>query len=118
MPDRESFVPQAKGETSGDGGAAHHPAVSLLGLFLVCLQIGLFSFGGGLSGWIYQEVVVRRRWMSEDEFLSGLALSRPASRPCSSSSGRASIRSCCISSGLEPGHLQRLIDDRLDVRGQ
>jgi chromate transporter len=40
----------------------------------MCLQIGLFSFGGGLSGWIYQEVVVRRRWMSEDEFLSGLAL--------------------------------------------
>ncbi len=48
--------------------------VSLQSLFLMCLQIGLFSFGGGLSGWIYQEVVVRRRWMSEEEFLSGLAL--------------------------------------------
>ena len=48
--------------------------VSLQSLFLMCLQIGLFSFGGGLSGWIYQEVVVRRRWMSEDEFLGGLAL--------------------------------------------
>lgn len=48
--------------------------VSLLRLFLVCFQIGLFSFGGGLSGWIYQVVVVRRRWMTEDDFLSGLAL--------------------------------------------
>ena len=48
--------------------------VSLLRLFLVCFQIGLFSFGGGLTGWIYQELVVRRRWMSEDDFLSGLAL--------------------------------------------
>ncbi len=65
---------QDEGETSGDAEPAHHPPVSLLGLFLVCLQIGLFSFGGGLSGWINQEVVVRRRWMSEDEFLGGLAL--------------------------------------------
>ena len=48
--------------------------VSLPRLFIVCLQIGLFSFGGGLTGWMYQEVVVRRRWMSEDDFLSGLAL--------------------------------------------
>ena len=50
------------------------PSVSLARLFIVCLQIGLFSFGGGLTGWMYQEVVVRRRWMSEDDFLSGLAL--------------------------------------------
>ena len=63
-----------------EGTAATDPApppeqpVSLLRLFLVCFQIGLFSFGGGLTGWIYQEVVVRRRWMSEDDFLSGLAL--------------------------------------------
>jgi chromate transporter len=59
-----------------DGIVAAAPAqpVSLLRLFLMCLQIGLFSFGGGLSGWIYQEVVVRRRWMTEEEFLSGLAL--------------------------------------------
>ncbi len=62
-----------QGEIAASGiGPA--PPVSLLSLFLMCLQIGLFSFGGGLSGWIYQEVVVRRRWMSEDEFLSGLAL--------------------------------------------
>ncbi len=67
-------MPQDEGETSGEGEPAHHPPVSLPRLFLVCLQIGLFSFGGGLSGWIYQEVVIRRRWMSEDEFLSGLAL--------------------------------------------
>jgi chromate transporter len=37
-------------------------------------QIGIFSFGGGLTGWIFQETVGRRRWMREDEFLSGLAL--------------------------------------------
>lgn len=39
-------------------------------------RIGLLSFGGGLSGWVYREVVVLRRWMDEDEFMSGLALSQ------------------------------------------
>ena len=57
-----------------DENRSPQPRVSLPRLFLVCFQIGLFSFGGGLSGWIYQEVVVRRRWMTEDDFLSGLAL--------------------------------------------
>lgn len=59
---------------AADSAPSPHGPVPLLRLFLVCFQIGLFSFGGGLSGWIYQEVVVRRRWMNEDDFLSGLAL--------------------------------------------
>ena len=59
---------------AADPAPSPHEPVPLPRLFLVCFQIGLFSFGGGLSGWIYQEVVVRRRWMSEDDFLSGLAL--------------------------------------------
>jgi chromate transporter len=50
--------------------------VSLLELFLVCFRLGIFSFGGGLTGWIYQEVVVKRRWMEEQDFLSGLALAQ------------------------------------------
>jgi chromate transporter len=48
--------------------------VSLLSLFLVFLRIGAFSFGGGLTGWVYREVVQQRQWMSEMDFLSGLAL--------------------------------------------
>jgi chromate transporter len=67
-------VPNDGGEMTGETGAPSQRPVSLPQLFLMCLQIGLFSFGGGLSGWIYQEVVVRRRWMTEEEFLSGLAL--------------------------------------------
>jgi chromate transporter len=50
--------------------------IPLLSLFLVFFRIGLFSFGGGLSGWIYREVVTLRGWMSDDEFFSGLALSQ------------------------------------------
>ena len=50
--------------------------VSLVSLFLVFFRVGLFSFGGGLSGWIYREVVTLKGWMSDDDFFSGLALSQ------------------------------------------
>ncbi len=50
--------------------------VPLASLFLVFFRVGLFSFGGGLSGWIYREVVTLRGWMSDDDFFSGLALSQ------------------------------------------
>ena len=50
------------------------PRVSLLELLGVFAKIGLMSFGGALSGWMHREIVVRRQWMTEDDFLSGLAL--------------------------------------------
>lgn len=49
---------------------------STLELFLIFARIGLTSFGGGVSGWFLREFVQRRHWMSEDEFLNGLALSQ------------------------------------------
>jgi chromate transporter len=45
-------------------------------LFGVCFLIGIFSFGGGLVPWIHREVVAKRKWMSEDEFLNGVTLSQ------------------------------------------
>jgi chromate transporter len=39
-------------------------------------QIGLTSFGGGLSAWIFQQVVIRRGWMREEEFLAGLTVAQ------------------------------------------
>lgn len=48
--------------------------VNLSTLFLACLKIGLFSFGGGLSGWVYQDFVVRRGWISDDDFASSFAM--------------------------------------------
>lgn len=41
---------------------------------MLFFRIGAFSFGGGLSGWVYREVVILRNWLDEDEFMSGLAL--------------------------------------------
>jgi chromate transporter len=49
---------------------------SIAVIFAIFFRIGLFSFGGGLSGWVYREVVLLRGWMDEDEFMSGLALSQ------------------------------------------
>ena len=49
---------------------------SLWALFLVCLKVGLLSFGGGLSGWLYQEFVVRENWISDEDFASSLAISQ------------------------------------------
>jgi chromate transporter len=48
--------------------------VRLLAIFLVFFRIGAFSFGGGLTGWVYREVVQQRKWMTESDFLSGLAV--------------------------------------------
>lgn len=49
---------------------------SLTALFGVCFKIGVLSFGGGLSGWLYQEFVLRKRWIDEDTFSSSLAISQ------------------------------------------
>lgn len=52
------------------------PAPSLAALFLAFTKVGLSSFGGGLSGWILRDIVQRRAWLTEPEFLSGLALAQ------------------------------------------
>lgn len=52
------------------------PRPTLFGLFLIFSRIGLTSFGGGLSGWLLREFVQDRNWISEEDFLNGLAISQ------------------------------------------
>jgi chromate transporter len=40
------------------------------------LQVALSSFGGGLSAWSQRIVVEQRRWMSDQDFLTGLTVAR------------------------------------------
>src|SRR5690242_10312363 len=54
--------------------AAVVPRVSLPELLGAFAKIGLMSFGGALSGWMHRELVARRQWIDEEDFLSGLAL--------------------------------------------
>jgi chromate transporter len=56
---------------SKPGGRASLPA-----LFAAFLSIGLMSFGGGLAAWIRREVVERRGWLDDGQFLTGYALSQ------------------------------------------
>jgi len=40
------------------------------------LQVALSSFGGGLSVWSQRIVVERRRWMTNEDFLTGYTVAR------------------------------------------
>jgi chromate transporter len=48
--------------------------VRFLDIFGACAKIGLTSFGGGMSGWMYRDFVERRKWLTDEEFLSSLAM--------------------------------------------
>jgi len=56
--------------------AGEDAPIGLLDLCKVFALIGVSSFGGGLSGWMYRELVERRGWISPQEFLTGHALAR------------------------------------------
>jgi chromate transporter len=49
---------------------------SLAALFLSFLTIGSTSFGGGLMGWIRRELVERRGWIDDTQFLACYGLSQ------------------------------------------
>jgi chromate transporter len=50
--------------------------VSLFGLALTFNHIALASFGGGLSAWSREVLVVEKHWMEEEEFLSAMTMCR------------------------------------------
>ncbi len=51
-------------------------APSLASLFGSFVSIGMMSFGGGLAAWTRREVVQRKGWLDDKQFLSGYALSQ------------------------------------------
>jgi chromate transporter len=57
----------------------HHQAAArptLASLFVSFVSIGMMSFGGGLAAWTRREVVQKRGWLDDKQFLSGYALSQ------------------------------------------
>lgn len=52
------------------------PTVSLFELAWTFNHIALASFGGGLSAWSREVLVVEKKWMREEEFLSALTMCR------------------------------------------
>jgi chromate transporter len=60
---------------------ANAPQASRIGLaaiFAAFFWLGVTSFGGGTAAWLYREIVERKRWITDSEFLSSSALGRLA----------------------------------------
>ena len=55
---------------------AKAPPPRLSELFIGMLQVALMAFGGGLSAWSQRIVVEQRRWMTDQEFVTGLTVAR------------------------------------------
>jgi chromate transporter len=49
---------------------------TLASLFISFVSIGMMSFGGGLAAWTRREVVQKKAWLDDKQFLSGYALSQ------------------------------------------
>jgi chromate transporter len=52
------------------------PQVSLGTIFWIFFQIGSLSVGGGLTAWLYREIVENRKLMSEADFMGALTLAQ------------------------------------------
>jgi chromate transporter len=50
--------------------------IGLPAIFGAFFWLGITSFGGGTAGWLYHDIVQRRRWIDDPEFLSMLAVGR------------------------------------------
>lgn len=61
-------------ELSATEAAAPRPG--FLEIFLAFTKLGITSVGGGVNGMMHTEFVTNRRWFTDEQFLSGLALSQ------------------------------------------
>jgi chromate transporter len=48
----------------------------LTAIFAAFFWLGVTSFGGNTAAWLYHQIVQRRHWVTDAEFLSGVALGR------------------------------------------
>src|SRR2546427_1956812 len=67
--------------SSGVSGAA--PGYSMGQRILYALRLGTFGFGGpiALVGYMHRDLVEQRKWISEEDYREGLALSQLAPGP-------------------------------------
>jgi chromate transporter len=52
--------------------------IGLAAIFAAFFRLGATSFGGGTAAWLFREIVERKRWITDREFLSDSALGRLA----------------------------------------
>jgi chromate transporter len=61
---------------ASSAGAPTPGEVGLVELFLLFSQLGLSSFGGGVSAWMHRAFVEKRGWLGKGEFAAAFALAR------------------------------------------
>lgn len=68
---------EAPAETQSlQSAATGRVPVTYRALYGVFFWIGLLSFGGGLMPWIQREIVIKRGWMRDEDFLPGVAMAQ------------------------------------------
>jgi chromate transporter len=61
-------------ERAGDLRSAAKPGLFMI--FAAFFWLGVTSFGGNTAAWVYNQIVQHRHWVTDAEFLSGVALGR------------------------------------------
>ncbi len=62
--------------TAAPAASEDPPHVSLRTIFWIFFQIGSLSFGGGLTAWLYREIVEKRNLMRDTDFMGGMTLAQ------------------------------------------
>lgn len=57
-----------------DATAKRVDRIGLPAIFAAFFRLGVTSFGGGTAGWLYREIVERRHWITDADFLSAAGL--------------------------------------------
>jgi len=66
--------PAQREDAVNDGDQPAVAKISLWALFLAFLRLGCVSFGGSSVGWIHRDIVRRRAWVSDQQFLVEMAV--------------------------------------------
>ena len=59
-----------------DAEAREDHRIELPAIFAAFFWLGVTSFGGNTAAWLYHQIVQRRHWVKDTEFLSDVALGR------------------------------------------
>ena len=61
-----------------DAEVREHHRIGLPAILAAFFWLGVTSFGGNTAAWLYYQIVQRRHWVTDAEFLSDVALGRIA----------------------------------------
>ncbi len=53
---------------------AEQPFVGLWDLFFAFFRLGVMTFGGAVQAWLRQDIILRRKWLDEEAFITGLSM--------------------------------------------